>query len=84
MSSLQQTRLSHANTPTTIHHASRAAALEDQQEAWEAELDVIGAAASVEALQELLNRAPDPESGLALMVKGFIAGANKQRRSLVG
>lgn len=46
----------------------------DQHDLWEQELDLIGAAASNDQLQEMLNRAPDPMSATAQLLMGYLAG----------
>lgn len=47
--------------------------LEDR---WEQELDVVGAAATRDELQELLDRAPNPESGTAQFLLGYLMNAH--------
>lgn len=46
----------------------------DQHDLWEQELDLIGAAASNEQLQTMLDRAPDPMSATAQLLMGYLAG----------
>lgn len=50
--------------------------VEDQ---WEFELEVIGAAATPQQLEDLLHRAPNPESAAAQFLLGYLAShANRQ------
>ncbi len=45
----------------------------EQQDDWEFELDLLGTNASTEALEEHLEKAPDPQSATAQFLKGYIA-----------
>lgn len=44
------------------------------QDAWEVELDIMGAAATIEELKAHLERAPNPESATAQYLQGYLAG----------
>ena len=50
----------------------------EADELWEIELDLLGAAASSEALQQHLERAPNPESAAAQYLLGFLAHYDKK------
>lgn len=50
----------------------------DLEDLWEFELDVTGAAASPEVLQQILERAPNSESAAAQYLMGFLACHEKK------
>jgi hypothetical protein len=48
--------------------------LQDDEETWEFELDLLGTSATPEQLQEMLARAPNPKSATVDFIKGYLAG----------
>lgn len=52
--------------------------LVEMEELWEFELDLIGAAATPQALQQILERAPNSESATAQYLMGFLACHDKK------
>lgn len=53
----------------------------DQENQWEAELDILGVAASPAALYELLSRAPNPDSTLVHYLMGYLLSVEVNPRS---
>lgn len=50
----------------------------EKEELWEFELDLLGAAAVPEKLQQILERAPNPESATAQFLMGYLASYEKK------
>lgn len=72
-----QSRLESPNNPP--REVCAPDGLDHHEEQWEFELEVIGGAATLRQLEELLERAPNPESATAQFLTGYLAShANHQ------
>lgn len=72
-------RLSSCSTNATLPEDQVPENLFCNEEYWEFELEVIGGAVSLEQLEKLLERAPNPESATAQFLMGYLAShANHQ------
>lgn len=72
-----QSSLKSTNTP--LREGQDPEDLAPHEDQWEFELEVIGGAATLQQLEELLERAPNPESAAAQFLTGYLAShANHQ------